>query len=176
MTVAVGSINPAKIAAAEQAVCSVWPDAQIIPVDVPSGVAEQPIGDDETIAGAINRARAARDATNADLGVGIEGGVIDTRYGMFVSGWSAVIDREERVGLGNSGHFLLPDAIARNIRDGGELGPEMDRFTGLHDVKRNLGAVGIFTGGRITRTEALATGVLFALTRFIHPEFYNDET
>ncbi len=173
--VAVGSTNPTKIAAVEEAVRSVWPDAEVIPVDVSSGVAEQPMGHDETIAGALNRARAALEATGADLGVGIEAGVIESELGMLTTGWTAILDREGRVGLGNSGAFLLPKAIARAIREGGELGPEMDRFTGQADVKRNQGAVGVFTGGRMTRSQALAVGVLFALTRFIHPEFYDND-
>ena len=172
--VAVGSTNPTKIAAVEEAVRSVWPDAEIVPVAVASGVAEQPMGHDETIAGALNRARAALEATDADLAVGMEAGVIESDLGMLTTGWTAILDREGRVGLGNSGAFLLPEVIAQAIREGSELGPEMDRFIGQADVKRNQGAVGVFTSGRMTRSQAQAVGVLFALTRFIHPEFYTD--
>lgn len=50
------------------------PDARVERVAVESGVSEQPWGDDETVAGARNRAqRALGDAH--DLGVGLEGGV-----------------------------------------------------------------------------------------------------
>ncbi|MEO7963075.1 MAG: DUF84 family protein, partial [Gemmatimonadaceae bacterium] len=52
-------------------------DALVQHVAVPSGVPDQPWGDDETIRGARNRTVAARVALDADLGVGIEGGVID---------------------------------------------------------------------------------------------------
>ncbi len=172
--VAVGSTNPTKIRAVEEAVGSVWPQVQVIPVAVPSGVAEQPMGHDETIAGALNRARAALEATGADLGVGIEAGVVESEHGMLTTGWTVILDRQGQVGLGNSGAFLLPESIAQAIREGGELGPEMDRFTGQANVKRNQGAVGVFTSGRMTRSQALAVGVLFALTRFIHPEFYTN--
>ena len=39
-----------------------------------SGVSPQPFSDEETIQGAINRARAAVKETGADIGIGLEGG------------------------------------------------------------------------------------------------------
>jgi len=58
------------------AVCAVLvvagASAQISSTAVQSTVRDQPIGDDETIRGAIARARAARETTAAELGVGID--------------------------------------------------------------------------------------------------------
>ena len=48
----IGSKNPAKIAAVEE----VFINYSIISQDVDSGVSCQPIGDEETIQGALNRA------------------------------------------------------------------------------------------------------------------------
>ncbi len=46
------------------------------PVIVPSDVADQPLSDEETLEGAINRVENAKTAyPNADLWMGIEGGV-----------------------------------------------------------------------------------------------------
>ena len=46
-------------------------------VGVVSGVAEQPVGFDEIIRGASNRARAAVESQACELAVGIEDGLID---------------------------------------------------------------------------------------------------
>ncbi len=172
ITVAIGSTNPAKVAAAERAARRVWPGMDIIAVAVPSGVREQPLSDDETVRGAINRATAAQAITVADFGIGVEGGVQDTPFGMFVGGWAAVIDRHGTIGIGAGGRVQLPLHIAEQIRNGAELGPAMDRFSGRENVKHNLGAIGIFTGGLVHRTEALEMAIVYALARFIAPGNY----
>lgn len=71
--VAVGTKNPAKIDAVESKVQIQWPDSEIIPVSVPSGVSEMPMSDAECIQGAKNRASAALAEANADLAFGLEG-------------------------------------------------------------------------------------------------------
>ena len=78
--VAVGSTNPVKVAAVRAVLGAAGASAEITPIGVPSTVRDQPIGDDETIRGALARARAAREATGAELGVGIEGGVVAVSY------------------------------------------------------------------------------------------------
>ena len=87
MRIAVGSENPVKAAATRRAL----PDAVAEPVAVESGVPEQPRGRDQTITGARNRAEAALAATDAALGVGIEGGVarVDGTDGLFLIMWAA---------------------------------------------------------------------------------------
>lgn len=68
MRVAIGSKNPAKI----NAVKNVFKD-EIISVDAESGVSEQPMSDEETIKGAINRAIQAAELGEAEIGIGLEG-------------------------------------------------------------------------------------------------------
>jgi len=60
--VAVGSTNPVKLAAARAVLSRAAPDLRVEAVAVPSGVPDQPWGDDETIRGALARARAARES------------------------------------------------------------------------------------------------------------------
>jgi inosine/xanthosine triphosphatase len=173
MKIAIGSLNPTKIEAAHRAGRQVWPEAEFVAVDVPSGVADQPMNDEETIQGALNRAQAAMTVAAADVGMGVEGGVADSSLGMFAIGWAVVVDRNGTVGVGGSGRLPLPESIAAQIRSGGELGPVMDQFTGRHNLKHSLGAVGILTDGAVNRTEALQVAVTYALTRFRRPEYYD---
>ncbi len=55
----------------------------VIPVSASSGVAEQPFSDEETVLGAVNRARNALRLVKADIGIGLEGGVVETGHGLF---------------------------------------------------------------------------------------------
>lgn len=176
MIVAIGSTNPTKVEAARRAAAKVWPDCRVIPAPVVSGVGEQPMSDDETIRGAVNRARAALAAVDgASIGMGVEGGVQDTPHGLFVGGWAAVVDRDGCLGIGAGGRVLLPVAIAQRIRAGEELGPVMDDFSGRRNIKHGEGAIGVFTAGLIERTAALEVALTYALARFITPENYTEK-
>ena len=162
--VAVGSTNPVKLGAARSVVERLASGAEVIGIAVPSGVPDQPWGDDETIRGAIARARAACAATNADVGIGIEGGVVATDDGAVrTCAWAAVATREGRVGVGGSLALTLPPRVAELVRGGMELGHAMDAVTGTHNVKQGVGAVGILTHGLVTRQQAYETLVAYAL-------------
>ena len=145
--VAVGSTNPVKVAAARAVLRRLHPTAEVWGIAVPSGVADQPWGDDETIRGAVARARSARAARDADLGVGIEGGVVAAAdRTMRTCAWAAVVARDGREGVGGSLALQLPDSVTELVRNGMELGHAMDALTGERDVKRGAGAVGVLSG------------------------------
>ena len=170
--ISVGSENPAKVAAVENAVRGIWSDATVVAVKVEAGVNAQPRSDDEAIEGATNRAKRSLQKTDSDIGIGLEGCTVDTRYGMFNTGWVVAIGREKEVGLGCAGKVLLPERVASEIRNGKELGPVMDGLVGVQNTKQKQGAVGILTGDRVTRTMAFESAVICALAKFINPEYY----
>ena len=163
--VVVGSGNPVK----RRAVLSAFPDATVELVSVTSGVAEQPRGHAETIAGAENRARNAYETVaEADYGVGVEGGVarFDGTDGLFLVMWAAVTDGD-RTGRGAGPSLRLPDDVAARVEDGAELGPVMDDTLDEEGVARKGGAAGAFTGGHLPRTDALADAVCGAFGPFV---------
>jgi inosine/xanthosine triphosphatase len=172
--VVVGSTNPVKIAAVAAVLERTGSRANVDGIAVPSGVRDQPEGDDETIRGATQRARAALDATEADLAVGIEGGVVDENGHMRTCAWAAVVARDGRIGVGGSLAMRLPDRVAALVRSGVELGLAMDRVTGGHDTKRGSGAVGILTAGLVDRQRAYEALVTYALAPFVSAEFYDE--
>jgi inosine/xanthosine triphosphatase len=162
--VAVGSKNPVKIAAVRAVLARVAPHAAVEGVTVASGVPDQPFGDDETIRGALARARAAREKMNADLGFGIEGGVVEMPDGsMRTCAWAAVMSSDGRHGVGGSLAMPLPDAVARLIREGMELGHAMDAITGQRETKHGAGAVGILTAGLVDRQRAYEVLIAYAM-------------
>ena len=161
-----------KGAAVRAVLARVAPLAVIEAVTAASGVPDQPFGDAETIAGARARARAAREATDADLGVGLEGGVVDGPEGMRTCAWCVVVDRDGREGVGGSLAMPLPDAVARMIRGGMELGHAMDALVAADGTKYGAGAVGILTAGQIDRQGAYEVLVTYALAPFLRGELY----
>lgn len=171
--VAVGSTNPVKIAATRRVLESLVSGIRVEGVAVASQVSDQPFGDEETIRGAVTRASAARAALGADLGVGIEGGVVDAANGdMRTCAWAAVVSPDGRTGIGGSLAMSLPDAVARSIREGLELGHAMDRLVGESNTKHGKGAVGILTAGLVDRQRAYEVLVTYALAPFLTPDLY----
>jgi inosine/xanthosine triphosphatase len=170
--VAVGSTNPVKVSAARAVLARVVPAARVEEVRVSSTVRDQPWGDDETIRGARSRAEAARRTLGADLGIGIEGGVVEGEHGLRTCAWAAVVGLG-REGTGGSLAMPLPPAIADLVRTGLELGDAMDRVAGTRDVKRGPGAVGLLTAGLIDRQRAYETLIAYALVPFLVPEYWS---
>ena len=173
--VAVGSTNPVKIGAVRAVLAMVAPSATVDGVSAESGVPDQPWGDDETIRGARTRAMAAMRARGAELGIGIEGGVVEAEDGSLrTCAWAVAVGADGRTGTGGSLAMPLPPAVARLVRSGSELGHAMDALTGGHDTKRGAGAVGILTHGLIDRQRAYQTLVTYALAPFLSAELWSD--
>ena len=173
--VVVGSTNPVKVAAVRAVLERAGCRAPVSGMSVASGVRDQPEGDAETIRGATQRARAALEATDADLAVGIEGGVVEELDHMRTCAWAAVVARDGRVGVGGSLSMPLPPRVATLVRAGTELGLAMDRITGAHDTKRGAGAVGILTAGLVDRQRAYEALVTYALAPFLSPAHFAEE-
>lgn len=162
--VVVGSTNPVKIGAALAVLRRLAPEVDVVGHAVPSGVPDQPWGDEETIRGALARARGVCALDGAELGIGIEGGVVANEDGSVrTCAWAAVVTAGGREGVGGSLAMPLPERVARLVREGMELGHAMDRVTGVPDLKRSAGAVGILTAGLVSRQEAYEVLVAYAL-------------
>ena len=171
-TIVVASTNPVKIQSALRGFQRMFPDEQFHAegVAAPSGVSDQPLGDDETLQGALTRARSARDlASHADYWIGIEGGVTDDDGGMIAFAWVVVLSRE-RMGKSRTGAFYLPEEVARLVRDGMELGHADDVVFGRSNSKQQDGSVGLLTGGVIDRTLYYEHAVVLALIPFANPQ------
>lgn len=151
MLIAIGSKNPAKIAAVENVFRGY--SSEIISVDAPSGVNEQPFSDDETIKGAVNRALAAAEKAGTDIGIGLEGGVHQSEYGLFLCNWGALSVKGMDPIIAGGARILLPEEIAKRLLVGEELGPVMDEYAKKENVRKKEGAIGVFTKERVDRAE-----------------------
>jgi inosine/xanthosine triphosphatase len=167
--IAIGSRNPAKIEAVRAGAALVLDDIDVISVDVDSGVRAQPFGDEEMIAGALQRARAALTAeAAAHYGIGLEGGVSELAEGLFATAWCVAVDRAGQAGYASAGHFQLPQRVADLVRDGMELGHADDVVFGRSNSKHGEGSIGLLTAGKIVRAQYYAPAVVRALIPFVN--------
>jgi inosine/xanthosine triphosphatase len=151
MKIIIGSKNPAKILAVKNSF--IHEEVEFLVLDIPSNVSDQPFSDDETIQGAINRAVGALRQGNGDIGIGLEGGVQETSQGRMLCNWGALASRNGEPIIAGGARFLLPEEIAVRLRAGEELGPVMDDYAKMKNVRKHEGAVGIFTNGVINRVD-----------------------
>ncbi|MDD5265000.1 MAG: inosine/xanthosine triphosphatase [Candidatus Bipolaricaulis sp.] len=173
-TVVVASTNPVKLEATRSGFRRALPNEtiQVIARAVPSGVGCQPFSDGETLAGAEERAHSARVLVpDATFWVGIEGGVEERDVRLAAFAWVVVLSAD-RVGRARTGTFFLPDTVAALVRQGVELGEADDRVFGRTDSKRDVGAVGLLTGGVIDRTALYEHAVVLALIPFRNAALY----
>lgn len=171
LKVVVTSFNPVKIEAARQAFISQFPlhVAQIIPVHVDPGVADQPMSDEETRLGARNRVALARQKVpDADYWVGMEGGLdfFDRRLMAFA--WMVVAARGERISETRSATLPLPPEVQRLVAGGLELGEANDRVFSTLNSKQGGGAYGLLTNGLMTRESIYTQTLILALIPFVN--------
>ncbi len=175
--VVIASTNPVKIKAAVGGLQRMFPQVEFEEksVEVPSGVADQPLSDEETLKGAKNRVSNACAAhPQADFWVGIEGGVEHLDGGLAAFAW-VVIRSGDLEGKARSGAFFLPTAVQELIKKGVELGTADDIVFGRTDSKRAGGAIGLLTDNVLDRQQLYEQAVVLALVSFRNEKLYRQE-
>ena len=168
LVIRVGSLNPVKLGAIREVMSVPFPLARFEPVSAPSEVPDQPLGLEQTLRGAKNRARNA--FAGCALSVALESGLIEvpgsnTGY-MNLTACAIYDGREMYLGLGPA--FELPPDVTRLVvAEGLELDPAVRR-AGLTENERigySQGIIGILSGGRVTRMDYSRPAVSMALVR-----------
>lgn len=67
------------------------------------------LSDEETMQGAINRAKRALEDGEAPIGIGLEGGVMKTEHGLFMCNWGALATSDGKVFVAGGARITLPD-------------------------------------------------------------------
>jgi len=186
--VRVGTMNPPKLEAVRRALTAYQPAVSVEGVAVDSGVPEQPVGFEEIVRGARNRARAAAASGDCDLAVGIEDGLVrlaEVQGAPVLNVGCAIVSDGEREGLGTSSGFSYPPECveaATTRRD--PIGDVFDRYWRIHhprDAEQTAepsalsgGNVGKLSLGVLERSEYARHAVLCALVPFLHPSMYRE--
>ncbi|MCR6107637.1 DUF84 family protein [Salipaludibacillus agaradhaerens] len=146
----VGTLNEAKL----MSVRDVFGETcEVYGYEVPSGVSAQPLTDEETKQGAVNRAMYLIDKESADIALGLEGGVMVINDHYFLCNWGALATNFGHIFVAGGARIPLPDEVAASIKEGMELGDIMERYASKLNVRKNEGAVGILTNLQVTRSE-----------------------
>lgn len=149
MQIGVGSLNQTKI----NAVQAVFNTYKVIANDVASDVPAQPLGDEETRQGAINRARHMSRIMGKGLAIGLEGGVMNVAGNLFLCNWGAMITPKGFIYTAAGARIQLPSSFRESLSAGQELSVLMDAYTDKTDIRSHEGAIGIFTNNQIRRAE-----------------------
>jgi inosine/xanthosine triphosphatase len=172
--VAVASKNPVKINAVKEAFLLLFPDWQIEieGMPAPSGVSDQPMSDEETYNGALNRVNHLSSNTKADYWVAIEGGAQEKDFEYEVFAWVIAKSKDGKIGKGRSSTFFLPPAITKLMREGKELAHASDVVFNESQSGHKQGTIGILTNNVIDRTKYYIEPVIMALLPFKNPDLY----
>ena len=154
-TLFVGSTNPAKLDAV-QAVFTPERGFTVVAREAPSGVAVQPRSDDETRAGAVNRAHWLVRQPQVELGLGLEGGLISQAGDTWLCNWGALATEAGHLLVASGARIPLPQSMARSLEpEGAELGDVVDAWAGQKGLRQREGAIGILTAGEVSRADLL---------------------
>ena len=178
MRVAVGSLNPVKVKAARLVFERFFGEVEIQPVKVKISIPAQPIGIDQVIRGAVERAyRALSSVTGSDYGVGLEAGLIP--YPWTITGYlnhqvCALVDHELKVTLGSSMGFEFPSRVierleSREVREAEEV---MEEITGIERIGEAVGAIGYLTKNHVKRLDLSIQALTSALIPRLNQKLY----
>ncbi len=169
MKIAIGTTSKLKIEALKDALDKLGLKAEIASIKTDSGVSNQPFGFDEIIIGARNRTDKSLKETSADIGVGIENGLVEIEDNYFDVAGVFVVSKTGENSTAFSAAILMPDWIIREIKENKtEVGEITKKLSG--DEEKD--GFKYFTNGAITRREALSQALVFAFAKIINKGRY----
>jgi inosine/xanthosine triphosphatase len=176
MLVAIGSTNPAKVQGTSRVLAKLMPGTEIRQVDTSSSITRlQPVGLDQKLHGAVDRARFALSAVKkADLGIGIEAGIfaLASDAGHLNLQLAAIVDDAGRLSVGSSAGFPLPPLfVEKMLEEDKELDSYSRELTNAH-VREEDGIVYHVTKGSMSRVEMSEQCVRMALVPWLNRELY----
>lgn len=174
--VLVGSRNPVKVAAVQETFSRFFPDLEVLSFSVPSGVPDQPRGD-QIMEGCRNRALELMKINmerglGADFFVGMEAGMTELKPHWFNFSGACILDRDGREGYGTSPFFQYPEIVLKRLLKGEELGVVADEVLNERNTKQKGGMVGHLTRGTMDRKNYTSQSLIIALIPFLNSELY----
>ena len=178
MKINVGSKNKTKLQSVIDAVSlypKLFPSAEIVGVDVVVEEFGHPKNLDETVRGAIARAKNAY--PGGDYSFGLEGGLMEvphTKSGFMEVGACAVYDGKNIV-LGLSPAFEWPKGVTELILEGKADGSQACRQLGITEhekIGEEGGIIKLLTHGKMVRQDYTKLSIMMALVQLEKPELY----
>ncbi len=179
MKINLGSKNKTKIQSVVDAIAlypNLFPDAEVVGMDVVVDLFGHPKNLEETISGAIKRAKDS--FVDCQYSFGLEGGLMEvphTKSGFMEVGACAIYDGNQIV-LGLSPAFEWPKGATELIREGKADGSQACKQLGITEHEK-VGAVsggisGLLTDGRLPREDFTKYSIIMALIQIEKKELY----
>ena len=182
MHILLASTNPSKIKGTKQAFAEFpeifGPEKDLV-IDAqkfPSNVPDQPIGFEQTLTGAYNRAfnaKASDKANKYDYYVGIESGMVFLKNKPYVFSFACVVNKKAQYYFGTNIVFPIPEKIQEFLAQGKEVADFAEWLTKIQDVRSQNGISGYLFNDKYPRTEANKLAVFSALAGFIKKEKFS---
>ena len=184
MNLAVGSSNPVKKNAVRLAYLKYYENFELYNINVDSEVPDQPIGFDQILKGAYNRAKKAliylienRKLTSPNFGIGIEAGLceipmVKTNFMDFQ--FCIIMDEKKEITIGSGIAFEYPKSVIEKVfSEDLEIGKIMGELANNKNLKREEGAIGYLSRNNLKRIDILKEAVICALLPRINSELYD---
>jgi inosine/xanthosine triphosphatase len=171
--VAIGSKNPAKTTGVRRVFSASFPRARFVEVETGSVVRAQPMTFRQILEGAKKRAEHAVEVAGADVGVGVEAGILSRSEKRLNLQLAVIDDAHGRSSVGSSAGFMLPEHLIKRIQSEGK---ELDRYareiTGAEKVEEMGGIIRHLSKGSVSRVEMTEQCVKMALVPWLNGELY----
>ncbi len=149
LVVAVGSKTGVKVKSTQNALEK--ENVIIMPCPARSKVQDQPLTEEETKLGALNRAKDCLAKTDAEIAFGLESGVFFKDDEVYLCNWGVLIDRNDKMFVTNSPNILLPKEFRDDLLSGKPLKDIIHDFTGMETEDNNTCAIALFTNHSFSR-------------------------
>lgn len=149
MKIIIGSLNQAKI----NAVKNVFKNYVVEAINSSSNISDQPMTDDETLLGAINRAKNCHKNYPTDLAIGLEGGVMLIKEELYLCNWGVLMPPNKKMIKASGARINLPLEFLSDLNAGIELSELVDNYSKKSNTRSFEGAIGIFTDDEINREQ-----------------------
>lgn len=114
-------------------------DYEIVPVDVESGITDQPLDQNTTVEGAVNRAKNAVGSSGSlqeyEFSIGLEGGLEKINNLYYLVCVVALVDPKGDIYMGISNKLPLPKEVSGRIEKGEQFGVAIREF--MKNIQNN---------------------------------------
>ena len=169
MKIAIATASELKIRALENALRILNIEAEILFGKTSSGVAEQPLGYEETSKGARNRLMECKKNFDADITVAVESGIIPIEGSYFDIACVRTITKDKKESMAFSSGYFIPDWMAQEARENkSDIGVIVQKLSGGTDKD----PLSYFSSKLIKREDILSQAIVLALVKLLNEEQY----
>jgi len=169
MIIAVSSTSAIQPGAVEELLKELPLEGEVLRLN--AGEEDQVFGFDKLVEGARTKAQQALDLQKADIGIGVENGLVQVN----ASGWFdavcvAALTKEQKESVNFSVGFLIPDWVVNEIKQkNAKLSTIIERLSGGKESE----PIRYFSNGTLAREDTLRNVLFGALSKIVNHDRYH---